>query len=846
MTNVRRCIAAMGVRLANAGLAIALTFVVASGAVLLAREVAPPGVLAAIVLACVAFLLFSYSVFMTQSSARRQAERKLADLADRFPGVLFRFRQRRRGKSRYEFVSRDVGELLGIDRASVLRDPRTLLEAVVDEDRPALVQAIRRAAREHGHSQHDFRVRVDGLVHWIRSSAALRVDPDGSVVWNGYWADVTGQKVAEEERDSFFTMSLDLLCTIGHNGHFKRANPAFTQALGWSNEELLGRPFVEFLHPDDAARSLEAYEQQKAHGGAIQHFENRFLHKDGSWRVLSWQSAAQPGGTLYASARDVTEQDRYRTELLRAMEEAEAASRAKDAFLATMSHEIRTPLNGVLGMLELLSLTQLDAEQRSTVAVVRQSGESLKRIIDDILEFSKIEAGRLDIHAEPASISDVVGVVRSVYAGLASSRGLLLEHSVDPRISPALRFDAMRLQQILNNLVSNALKFTPAGKVAIEARLVERVAGVDRVALTVTDTGIGVPPERLETLFQPFVQAESHTARRFGGTGLGLTISRRLAELMGGTIDMRSESGKGTAVTVTLPLPVADSRDVPVMVQLPGAQRMVIPPADRTAPPREQAEAQGRLILVVDDHETNRRLLVRQLGVLGYAADSAEDGAKALELWQRNRYGLALVDCNMPVMDGYELTRRIREIEAARGLERTTLIACTANAMRGEAEHCLTAGMDGYLAKPVQLPELQKKVGAWLPLDEPANPGALPVAGAGARAADAQAPLDRSVLALVSGGDEGFERDILLDFQRINAADARALEAALESKDLPAAQGIFHRMKGASRMIGAGIFAAACERLELAAGSADWTALEAALPALRFELQQLHAYIGRR
>jgi PAS domain S-box-containing protein len=813
------------------------------------RNEAAAQVFSLTIAACVLCLCGGYGMFMLQARARARAERLLTDLADTTPGALFRYRQRRGGGSHYEFVSRDVAGLLGTDRETAMRDPGALSSRVLPEDRPKLAAAIRQAARRLGRFEHEFRVRgPDDQVHWVRSTASLRAEADGSVLWNGYWADVTAQKRAEEERDRFFTMSLDLLCVAGTDGYFKRLNPAFTDTLGWSLEELMSRPFVEFIHPDDVEPTMRAIEEQVAAGVRVSSFVNRYRHKDGSWRVLAWTAGAQAvNGLMYGSARDVTEQEAFRSEVLRAKEDAEAASRAKSTFLATMSHEIRTPLNGVLGMLELLSLTHLDAEQRQTVETVRHSGESLKRIIDDILEFSKIEAGRLDIQAEPASITGVVNAVRNVYASIASSKGLLLESSVDARISPALVVDALRLQQILNNFVSNALKFTGAGKVSIAAQLVERADGIERVRFTVTDTGIGIPADRQEALFQPFTQAESDTTRRFGGTGLGLAISRRLADLMGGRIEMESQVGKGTRLTLLLPMPIADPSQLPAALRVPGTAAPPLVRRARPAPTRAQARAEGTLILVADDHATNRELLARQLGVLGYATETAEDGAQALQLWQAGRYGLLLVDCNMPVMDGYALSRRIREIEAREGLKRTPIIACTANALRGEAENCLNAGMDGYLPKPVQLVELQKKVGTWLPLPEQLPDqltGEFPVLPAPPDLGNRRVALDRAALAIISGGDPAMEREILRDFRRINDADAAALRRAVEAADLGTVRRASHRIKGASRMVGAAGLATVCDRIETATRTGDWPAIRADLDAFRGAMDRLNEAIG--
>jgi signal transduction histidine kinase/CheY-like chemotaxis protein len=410
---------------------------------------------------------------------------------------------------------------------------------------------------------------------------------------------------------------------------------------------------------------------------------------------------------------DVTERTILLRELKESKEAAEAANRAKSTFLATMSHEIRTPMNGVLGMLELLSLTRLDPEQRTTLEVVRESGKSLLRIIDDILDFSKIEAGKLHLQPEPARVAEVVERVRNVYAGNASSKGLLLTHQVDARISPKLVMDPLRTQQILSNFVSNAIKFTPSGEVSIRAELVERRDGIDVIRFTVEDTGIGISAADRERLFQPFEQAEAGTATRFGGTGLGLSICKRLATLMGGAIEMQSEPGVGTTLSLLVPLAVAPDDGKPA----PAGAKAARPDSEdrREPPPVAEAARDGTLVLVVDDHPINRMVLLRQVNALGYAAETAENGVDALDKWSTGRFALLVTDCNMPEMNGYELARHIRDCEARNGHAHTPVIACTANALGGEAEKCFEAGMDEYLSKPIELAQLRKALGRWLP-----------------------------------------------------------------------------------------------------------------------------------
>jgi CheY-like chemotaxis protein len=341
--------------------------------------------------------------------------------------------------------------------------------------------------------------------------------------------------------------------------------------------------------------------------------------------------------------------------------------------------------------------------------------DSRAALVNDILDISKIEAGQLEIQPEPASLAALIGTVVSNFSDSATSKGLSLHKNVDPLLAPRLMFDPLRLRQILFNLVGNALKFTAKGQIDIRAHLAQDKGLTQLLRIEVEDSGIGIRPEDQARLFQSFVQAEADTTRRFGGTGLGLVISRRLAELMGGTLALASQPGRGTTVTLTLEFPVVVDVD---------AEAGVIPKRLKTPVAAGVARRSAARVLVAEDNEVNQLVLQRQLTALGYEADFADDGAQALDRWRTGRYALVLCDCQMPVMDGYTFARRVREAEAQDRLRRKTpIVACTANAMREDAEACYAAGMDDVLTKPLELAALKRMLAAWIPDEERTRSG---------------------------------------------------------------------------------------------------------------------------
>jgi len=742
--------------------------------------------------------------------------------------------------------------------------------------------------------------------------------------------------------------------------------------------ELAGRPLAEFIGSRHAlalpgasvSRGGTGQDWEAESGGVlVRDAEVAVDRPDGSrvWALQTLQRTSFEGEpAVLAWSTDITARKQAEEALRNAKEQAEIAARSKAEFLATMSHEIRTPMNGVLGMLELMALTPLDEEQRTLVSTMRDSGAALLRIIDDILDLSKIEAGKLELEELDLRPADLVEGVSDLLAPQAHQKGLALICAIDRSVPDRLRGDSGRLRQILFNLTGNAIKFTDRGRVVLRVGTVGPVdanpakPGHVRLHVAVEDTGIGIGPEGQARLFQPFSQADSSTTRRFGGTGLGLAICTRLIERMGGRIGVSSTPGAGSTFWFTVELPHApDSQPAPPSTPLdglpvlvadedevqravlacylkqggatvavsssvadaasklgrggfgllvtttalagrleplagacaPGLPRLLlgdgrtaaggavtsphtaagsstglaaglVQPVHRAALIRAAATLTGRIpldaagaetagqpsargadagadaaapgpvesaghgpILVAEDHPTNQQVVLRQLRRLGYAAELAADGEQALAAWRVGRHRLIVTDCHMPVMDGYELARRIR-VEERDGRRRTSIVAMTANALSGEMERCLAAGMDDYLAKPVTLAQLSQVLGRWLearplPKDRPAP----------ATAEEALPVLDLDHVRETFGGMEGGGMegggmegggmddgtlDMMDFFIETTRPTLERVRRALDAGDREEARAAAHSAAGAARTAGAKALAAACTALERA------------------------------
>ncbi len=536
-----------------------------------------------------------------------------------------------------------------------------------------------------------------------------------------------------------------------------------------------------------------------------------------------------------------------RKELERANAELAKVSQLKSEFLANMSHEIRTPLNGIAGFIELaLDSEGLAKEQREYLEIAHRSTETLTALINDILDFSKIEAGRLELEHIQFCVRDLVESVRELLAVRAQSKGLALLADVSADVPSALVGDPTRLRQILVNLVGNAIKFTESGHVALRVQSLGESENKVWLRFAVVDTGIGIPPDKEQAIFESFTQADGSTTRKYGGTGLGLAISRKLVEQMGGEIGLDSVVGLGSTFWCRIPFGRAQSVAVSAEPALASAEKEAVgrPTAldqelsVEPAPAGKQTGKEAR-ILVAEDNPVNRKLVLTILGKLGYVVDTAVNGKEALQAVLSTEYSLVLMDVQMPEMDGLEATRRIREAEGEG--RRTPIVAMTAHAMKGDRERCLEAGADDYLSKPVRAQQLLECVERWT-AEISDRDGGTKMKEAKTETREA---VDAERLSESTAGDRELALELASLFLEATPAQLEALREALEADDRRRVAEISHTLKGSCGSLGATPMEDLCKRIEAEAARSSLDGAKALLEQAVEEFERVRSYVEK-
>lgn len=711
----------------------------------------------------------------------------------------------------YSFVSPAVEKIVGKSAEDVVGVP--VAASLHPDERVQVMHVIQRLLdTPGGHAGPlEHRVGREGHWTWFETIAVNKVDDPNvrGIVFNA--RDVTARHESEAEVEDLTTRLRSLLDTIRslvlmHDDDYRPLliNQQFCDELlgGVDPQTVLainGPEFYEILQSTNTFDLGPQRRDQWRFGDFHELIGQRWSPSDGRSFERDYRSVDLGNGRrahLWI-LHDVTEHDRAQKLLREALAQAEEASAMKSDFVATVSHEIRNPMHGVLGLVEILATTALDERQRELVSGISGSAEGLRRILDDILDLSKIEAGKMQIETVEFDLVEMLLSLKTSAVTRADAKGIVFSLHVDPVLPETFTGDPLRTRQVIGNLIDNAIKFTDKGSVRVD---VTRGRGEGDVRFQIIDTGIGIEPHRLGVLFEPFEQAERSTTRRYGGTGLGLAICAELVRLMGGRIDVDSKIGVGSSFVVNLPFGAGNRRT---------RESQIL----QSSPPTERFA--GLRVLLAEDNHVNQTVARTFLEALRTDVMVVSNGAEAVKAIEREHFDVVLMDCEMPVMDGFEAVRRIREVEARSSYPfegPVPVIALTANAMQAQRDRCMRAGMDDFLAKPFTKKALKDLLQAVVE-------GTLLAARESERRHDASPLLDSQVIdELVEAGifDMVFETFGNQLSDRIDS-----IETAMRTRDLPAIAASAHRLRSPAATIGLSALNALCADIERMADAGE-------------------------
>ena len=736
-------------------------------------------------------------------NALRENEKQFRSIAENIPGTMYKYEFDEHGHEKFTYISPDCEKKIGITEDQLQHFYESLHPDDIEREK-----AISRATREKNMPYHfEGRFKVPGKpVIWLNfSSSFSHVNTEGKKVYTGIILNITKDKEAElvlqlrekKYRNIIANMNLGLI-EVDNDEIIRYANQSFCEMSGYRMEELMGKKASKLFVRDEHIEVMEMKNQQRKKG-LSDAYEMLVKNKKGEakWWLISSAPRYNDKGDLIGSIGihlDITQQKQTEHELMEAREQAESSANAKQIFLANMSHEIRTPMNAIIGMANQLGKTSLNTDQQFYLDIINSSANNLLIIINDILDLSKLEAGKLTLESIGFKPKDLIGQTMKVIMHKAEEKGLALTQSFfDPEISPVLVGDPYRLNQILLNLFSNSIKFTSKGSVDLSCRLSTGDPQIQRVEFIVKDTGIGMDESFMKNLFQKFRQEDESVTRRFGGTGLGMSICKELVEFMGGDIKVESKKGEGTSVIFTIPFKKGTMQELPV----------------KQTNDSNTANLSGKRILVTDDNEMNRLVAITILKNYGVIPEEAHNGREAVEKLRTSNFDIVLMDVQMPEMDGIEATRIIRN-EISKTLP---IIALTALALKGDESRFLQAGMSDYVSKPFEEAQFVNIISRWLGLEKPV------LVKEAVNTEKMDTLYDLSKLKEIAKGNQEFIDRMVQMFIDQGPSSVQEITEAFKAKDFSTVNKVAHRFKTSVNNMGISTLKTDITEIELLAES---------------------------